>query len=95
MKRRSDAKAAFDVRYSKARAVYLARNRTCKIRWDDDCTRLATDIDHKVRRNHLTLEQQLDESLWQPTCRHCHQRKELNLAEAHERGLALHNWEIP
>ncbi len=74
--------------YHKLRELYLDNVPRCEIRWDSRCLGVATEIDHKVRRNtapHLVL----DLRNFQAACRNCHHNKEHNPEEAKERGLWL------
>ncbi len=83
---RSAKTADRDRRYYEQRDDYLARNPECQIRWDSDCTRWATEIDHAVNRG-VDPPGVLDETNWNGTCWHCHHMKTNNPGLARQRGL--------
>ncbi len=68
-------------------AQLLAARPLCEIRWDPGCTSRAVDVDEVLSRaqgGSIT-----DPTNCQTTCRHCHNRKHENPAEAVRRGLTV------
>ena len=64
----------YDARWTKARAVFLARQPLCVACEAQDKVTAATDVDHVMpHRGDQTLF--WDESNWQPLCKPCHSRK--------------------
>ncbi len=59
----------------------------CEIRWDTGCTGWADDWDE--RKSRAAGGSITDEANRITACRHCHERKHANPAEARRRGLTL------
>lgn len=93
MRRRSPK---MEVLYRKRRllvAALLNENPWCQLQWDAGCTGRATDVDEI--RSRAAGGSILDPDNCQTACRHCHQQKHQNPAEAYARGLTLRSYERP
>jgi hypothetical protein len=78
--------AARNREYARQRDVFLDEHPMCEIRWDDECTGLATLVHHKAGRVGKAM---LDESRWVAGCDTCHRNVHGHVAEAYERGVLL------
>jgi hypothetical protein len=65
--------------------IYLSKpeNKYCAIQIDENCTRLATTVNHTRRRGKNEL---LDTKTWEPSCEHCNIEIENKDALAREQG---------
>lgn len=65
--------------------IYLSKpeNKYCAIQIDENCTRIATTVNHTRRRGKNEL---LDVSTWQPSCMHCNGEIENRDGAAREQG---------
>lgn len=66
------------------------RGGLCEIRWDDNCTGLAVDVDEiKARSAGGSI---TDPANVQLGCRHCHDMKHAHPTESRRRGLTDPSW---
>lgn len=87
MRVRSRKQAAIYISRRKLVAALLTENPWCQIRWDDGCEQRAVEVDERLSR--AAGGSILDPANCQVTCRHCHQRKHANPAEAVARGFTV------
>src|SRR3990167_3938645 len=68
--------------YLPAKLLFLSRHRECQVKIRGTCKRWSRDIHHRAGR---TGEALMDQSLWVPACRQCHDHLEANRAWAKDR----------
>lgn len=86
MRGRSKKMARLYVRRSALVEDLLSERPWCEIRWDEGCTGRAVDVDEVLSRGRGG--DFLDLKNCQTTCRHCHDKKHTEPAEALARGVA-------
>lgn len=87
MRTRSKKQVAVYIARRKLVAALLEEQPWCSIRWDSNCEGRAVEVDERLARS--AGGSILDPANCQVTCRHCHQRKHANPAEAVARGFTI------
>ncbi len=72
--------------YLPARAKFLAQHRECAVKVRGVCHRWSRDVHHKAGRTGAAL---MDQSMWVPACRQCHDHLEVNRAWAKAHGFIV------
>lgn len=72
--------------YLPAKRIFIARHRECAVNVRGVCHRWTRDVHHKGGRTGAAL---MDQSLWVPACRQCHDYLETHRAWAKEHGFLV------
>jgi len=86
LRARSPKRAKQEAQYNKECRAFKEKHPNCKAALLGVCTGYTQDVHHKGGRIGDDL---LDQSMWLPVCRSCHEWIENHLTEAKELGLSI------